>query len=766
MSGRDLCSYGMNELELNMKCCYFKCICFQIMTTNKSSYTFCLKDGVDYEFEVEPVYINTKTQLVEPLSASSRTTPRDKKRPFGPVKKVTMIDEQVIKIENETGDEVFLEVQKLAPLIDKEDSRLKKELINLQAKDTNVLAKTLNDLISKMHGEKFKKNMSVNLLKRQSTLPSTEQSYEGQGETSSSCGGERMSVHLSGGGSRYSLRSSQKFKKQKTENVEEENKACGEVATEDGVDMVEYCEQVILRVQYKSIDSDKIQVPSCLRIDHAKVAELKNLLVSRPDKTQTFCRLVCVRDEEKEDEDDGSYWVYVNVEMFIAMKELAYEGRANKRILAVVHFVNQDDPVSDETFGIFLNTNSKEFSARLHEQLTYQDILRFCISTLTNESDKKVEEVKNFLKRTLKGFSKGSQNISTFLNFGVLDIDYLNLFETFLHLFETGGLVGQKLSTRKMMNVDKKGRKRKDCRIEVPIGLIKMHLKVPQKTRENLLSSLLNKKIEFSVYRQKIMNAASVSDRMKQIEDISKKPFEEVKKTAPELFTDETLLEFAGAKNSPAGPNKKLEKLVEHVKAALGEASQKESEESHFIASDSLNIHSLGRLLKDFNVVIINLKEESGAEDFCLTEKIKDDKNCVGIIIKSETALRAQMSGTFDVEDDIIVSFVYVKMEKPAQEDGIMKEITPIAIFGHKDYFKNKDLKNFYNFPLKQALQFILKDLVATKERVLYTFSESGRFEVDVLGSLKRKGVQVSYMAVQDVLTEIEDVIGKNIVGT
>ena len=62
------------------------------------------------------------------------------------------------------------------------------------------------------------------------------------------------------------------------------------------------------------------------------------------------------------------------------------------------------------------------------------------------------------------------------------------------------------------------------------------------------------------------------------------------------------------------------------------------------------------------------------------------------------------MSGTFDVEDDIIVSFVYVKKEKPALEDGIMKEINPIAIFGHKVYFKNKDLKNCYNFPLKQAL--------------------------------------------------------------
>ena len=111
-----------------------------------------------------------KLELVEPLSASSRTTPRDKKVPFGPVKKVTVIDEKVIKIENDTGIEVFLEVEKLAPLIDKEDSRLKKELIILQNKDPNVLAKSLNDLITKMHGENFRRNMSVNLLKRQSTL--------------------------------------------------------------------------------------------------------------------------------------------------------------------------------------------------------------------------------------------------------------------------------------------------------------------------------------------------------------------------------------------------------------------------------------------------------------------------------------------------------------------------------------------------------------------------------------------------------------------
>ena len=67
--------------------------------------------------------------MIMSLKLSQCTLTPRQERPFGPLK-VTMIDEQVIKIENETGDEVFLEVHKLAPLIDKEDSRLKTESIN------------------------------------------------------------------------------------------------------------------------------------------------------------------------------------------------------------------------------------------------------------------------------------------------------------------------------------------------------------------------------------------------------------------------------------------------------------------------------------------------------------------------------------------------------------------------------------------------------------------------------------------------------------
>ena len=527
---------------------------------------------------------------------------------------------------------------------------------------------------------------------------------------------------------------------------------------------MEYCEDNVSECVFKMIISDEFQVPNSLRIDHERVAELKSMLQSTPDKTQTFLGLVCATNED--DDRTSPFWVYVNVEMFIAMKELYNEGRrGNKKILSAVHFVGENDPICLETFGMFLHTNAQVFSAKLHKLLKYQDVLRFCVSTLTNECDKETEDVEDFLRRTLKGFAKGAQNITTFLKFGALDLDYLNSFENFLHLFETGALPGQKLSIRKMMNIDKKGKRRKDGLIEVPIGFLKLHLKVPQKTREELLESIMNKKIEIGDYRNKMISAASISDRKKQVEEISKKPFADVMKAAPEMFTDERLMEFDGAKIGPKGQNDKHVKLANHVKSALGKGRKgAPSEETIYIASDNLNMHSLGRVFKDYSVVVINHKDESGAEDFCLTEKIKDEENCAGVIIKSENSLRSQMEGMFSDEDDIMVNYVYYKMEKPVMKDGFKIEITPLAVFGNKKYFENKEIKNFYNSPLKQALQLLLKDMLESKQSVLYSFDGSHGLDVDNLGSLRRKCVKLSYMAKDEDLSVLKAKIGKRIV--
>ena len=127
---------------------------------------------------------------------------------------------------------------------------------------------------------------------------------------------------------------------------------------------MKYCDEVISECMFKTIDPDDIKIPKSLWIDQERVAELKNVLNSTPDRTQTFIGLVCATNEE--DDITTPFWVYVNVEMFIALKELYSEGRGNKKILSAVHFVGENDPISIETFGAFLHTNSQAFSVRLH----------------------------------------------------------------------------------------------------------------------------------------------------------------------------------------------------------------------------------------------------------------------------------------------------------------------------------------------------------------------------------------------------------------
>ena len=178
-----------------------------------------------------------------------------------------------------------------------------------------------------------------------------------------------------------------------------------------------------------------------------------------------------------------------------------------------------------------------------------------------NESKEKVEEVNSFLKRMLKGLSKGSQNVATFLKFASLPVEFLNRFEEFLRLYETGSLTGQNLSFRKIRNMDKKSERKKTSKVEVPIGFLKLHLKVSQSTREVVLAKILNKKIDLGDYTKRLKDAANLFDTKKEIEKISKHQFEELKKVAPKMFEDQVLAEFGGAKNNAAGENNKHTKF-------------------------------------------------------------------------------------------------------------------------------------------------------------------------------------------------------------
>ena len=123
------------------------------MAPNKSSFMFFLKPGDVYQFEIEVFFFNNKTKTVEPMSASSKQTPRVNKVRFGPVMKFIKIDEETFEIVNKEDEKLTLLRNKLSPMLDSEDSMLKKTIISFLDKSNSALLSALNALLDKFHEE-------------------------------------------------------------------------------------------------------------------------------------------------------------------------------------------------------------------------------------------------------------------------------------------------------------------------------------------------------------------------------------------------------------------------------------------------------------------------------------------------------------------------------------------------------------------------------------------------------------------------------------
>ena len=97
-----------------------------------------------------------------------------------------------------------------------------------------------------------------------------------------------------------------------------------------------------------------------------------------------------------------------------------------------------------------------------------------------------------------------------------------------------------------------------------------------------------------------------------------------------------------------------------------------------------------------------------------------------------------------------------MKREEVESKNGFKKQLLAIAVFGNKAFFANKEVKTFYNLPIKDALHHIIVDIVDVKSLVMYTFSEKSQgFEVDPLGTLSRKKISVEYLAKKELLEPI-----------
>lgn len=260
-----------------------------------------------------------------------------------------------------------------------------------------------------------------------------------------------------------------------------------------------------------------------------------------------------------------------------------------------------------------------------------------------------------------------------------------------------------------------------------------------------------------------IKDAGEVEVTKKVIENISKKTFEEVKQSAPDMFEDQVLLDFGGVKSNATGTNRQRDKLINHINKAL-QTNDEEVPVDQFVSSDNLNLLSLGRKFKEFDVIVLHCGEKNKDQEFCLMEHIKDNKETVGVVIKDGCTTREDILAAFEDQDDIVVVNIYIKAEKPNVIDGIKNDIVPVVLVGHREHLKDKEVKIFHSFKLGQALQFVLSDIVSMKAKVLFSFSElENGIDIDLLGLLKRKLVSVSYLSKQNVLSAFEERIRKRI---
>ena len=112
----------------------------------RSCYTFKVIPAVHQKYQIEGFFWNQKTQCLEPLSASSQSTPRQMKIAFGKIISFSKLDDETLEISNEAGEVLHLKLGNLKPLLDTEDSHMKKALLQVYEQGIILVVKVLSSL--------------------------------------------------------------------------------------------------------------------------------------------------------------------------------------------------------------------------------------------------------------------------------------------------------------------------------------------------------------------------------------------------------------------------------------------------------------------------------------------------------------------------------------------------------------------------------------------------------------------------------------------
>ena len=371
----------------------------------KSLFSFKVTTGLDGKLELHGLYRNQSSCKVEELSPCSQQTPKDKKYPLGSIKSVSKVNEKIIKLLNDDGQEVDLLWASLSPQIIPGESNLKEIL--MKSKEEN----SIEAFVSVM-------NSCIAKLKGRPTGATNENEYEnGSPSTSSrpSVVGDESTNEVSMPDSRNSDSSSRNDSSDKDASEEDQSRISEDDETSD---IEEKIKDIIASAKFARVKLDRLEIPEDVVVDKQRVVSLRDAM-KFVDHTQAW--IGCLKVVNDDELSVKPLQVYVNPELLVLHREAdSMQKDRNKEVTevpCVIHTVFESDGDA-EVIGQFLQNNSKTFASKIRNAVVIQDMLSFVISSnKTNGSD----QSDKFIKNSLRYFSKGTaKNIKVLMEFGKL----------------------------------------------------------------------------------------------------------------------------------------------------------------------------------------------------------------------------------------------------------------------------------------------------------------------------------------------------------
>ena len=184
-----------------------------------------------------------------------------------------------------------------------------------------------------------------------------------------------------------------------------------------------------------------------------------------------------------------------------------------------------------------------------------------------------------------------------------------------------------------------------------------------------------------------------------------------------------------------------------------------------FVDADKMSLVEVSSKLKQLDVGVLTLgsdEDSRGTYTYAWNVNIINNQGTGVFISSDENELRSEMSTWFSVEQDILVEYVYMKLKKPVQVGGFVKDFCPVAVVGKKDLFTDKQIKTFHHSELRVALPILLGSLLDAKAKVLLAFNSDGKaIDLDPVASLSKREISVTYLARRVVLEPFAQKIKK-----